>query len=158
MEERDSRWDAYRAAIVRVRLPGGLVEVAPSVAPHGSMAFPFPPDAVVHIVTAHDSAVVGAPDGAAANESRNAALLTDLEALGVEWHPAVGADPEWTHREASFAVVGLTLEQALELGRRYEQDAIFEWAAEWWRLVDCRTGAAHSSRWVASVVDVGGSA
>lgn len=147
MTDLDSRWDAYRTAVVRVSLPGGPIEVAPAPAACESIGdFPFDPDATVHIITAYDSSLADV----AANEQRNAALLTDLEAHGVVWHPAVGADPEWVHQEASFAVLGLSREQAIELACRYAQDAIFEWTRQWWRLVDCSpagAGAVESTHW-----------
>jgi hypothetical protein len=40
-------------------------------------------------------------------------------------HPVAGVSPDWKHREKGFAVAGLDLESARELGRQFEQNAVF---------------------------------
>jgi hypothetical protein len=52
-----------------------------------------------------------------------AAALDDLAAL---WFPAVGKSPDGTWSENTFAVYGISRDQALEIGVQFEQHAIFE--------------------------------
>lgn len=62
------------------------------------------------------------------NAARQAALRSDLTALGATIHEGEGRgeDPSWP-AEASFLAVGLTRDQACGLGRKYQQNAIV-WA------------------------------
>lgn len=48
-----------------------------------------------------------------------------LTCLGCWKHKVTGASPDWKHREKGFAARGLELEKAIELGRQFEQNAIF---------------------------------
>lgn len=58
------------------------------------------------------------------NAARQAALLRDLDAIGLPVLPGEGADPATGWAEASMLVLGIERELALALGRRYEQLAI----------------------------------
>ena len=51
-----------------------------------------------------------------------------------------GISPDWAHREASFAVGGLREDEALEIGRRYNQNAVFRVQGDRLSLVDCGDG------------------
>ena len=51
-----------------------------------------------------------------------------------------GCSPDLGHREASLAVWGLSLEQALELGRLWKQNAIFWVDEDQLTVVGCRSG------------------
>ena len=53
------------------------------------------------------------------------ALSKQLTGVGYWQHPVVGSSPDGLHREAGFAIAGLSLEDALALGREYLQNAIF---------------------------------
>jgi len=151
------RWDAYRDAIVRIELPGGVVEVGAvpeEAAPRALSestggAYPAGIGDRLHIITAVDSDSTDPR----VDDARNAMLRVDLEAIGVRWYPAIGADRAWCHREASFAVVGLSRHRAIALGAKHCQDAIFEWSPDHWALIDCRTGEVTSMRWVSRPVD-----
>ncbi len=59
------------------------------------------------------------------NEARNKQLRLDITALGFEVLEALGGDPSSTHSEKSWAVIGLTDEVAIELGKKYGQVAVF---------------------------------
>jgi hypothetical protein len=52
-------------------------------------------------------------------------LSEQLTAAGYWQHPVDGSSPDGLHREAGFAIGGLDLEDALALGREYQQNAIF---------------------------------
>jgi hypothetical protein len=57
------------------------------------------------------------------NDARNERLRRDLEALGLSWIGAEGIGPTgW--REESFLVLGISLEDATALARKYAQNAI----------------------------------
>jgi len=80
--------------------------------------------------------------GAEENAIRRADLAADLARRGVEWHPAVGGDPDGRHHEPGAVVVGLDLRSAVGLGGRYGQAAVYIWAPDALHLVAC-TGDRH---------------
>ena len=53
-------------------------------------------------------------------------LASGLEELTALWFPAVGRSPDGTWSEDTFAIYGLSRSEAIELGTRFEQHAIFE--------------------------------
>ena len=55
-----------------------------------------------------------------------------------------GISPDWKHREASFAVGGLEEDKALEIGRRYGQNAVFCVQGDRLSLIACGDGKAVS--------------
>jgi hypothetical protein len=59
------------------------------------------------------------------NAAANAALEADLRACGLLYFhgEGQGSDPQWAP-EASFLALGLTKQAAIDLGRRYDQNAI----------------------------------
>ena len=59
----------------------------------------------------------------------------------------MGYDEISGHREEGVMAAGLTTAQALDVGRRYEQDAIFEWSPESWSILSCRSGERHQMGW-----------
>lgn len=59
------------------------------------------------------------------NDEQNERLLVDIHAIGLDALEASGSNPESDHAEKSWAVRGLTDKQAVELGRKYGQVAIF---------------------------------
>jgi hypothetical protein len=59
------------------------------------------------------------------NELRNEQLRAEISARGLEALEALGSDPDSQHAEKSWAVVGLTDDAAIELGRKYGQVAVF---------------------------------
>ncbi len=59
------------------------------------------------------------------NEARNQELRAEISARGLEALEALGSDPNSPHAEKSWAVVGMTDDTAIELGRKYGQVAVF---------------------------------
>ena len=59
------------------------------------------------------------------NEARNQELRAEISAGGLEALEALGSDPNSTHAEKSWAVIGLTDKAAIELGKKYGQVAVF---------------------------------
>jgi len=61
------------------------------------------------------------------NEARNQWLEERLHEEGLCYVSARGYDPGRDHEEPSFAVLGITLEDACALAREFDQAAIFWW-------------------------------
>lgn len=83
-----------------------------------------------------------------ANQSTTTRLRKTLGRLGLKRHRVTGMSADMKHREPGFAVWGCGLATALDVGRQFNQDAIF-WAEEG-RLdvVSCATGERqHVARW-----------
>lgn len=59
------------------------------------------------------------------NEAQNQQLRVEISARGLEALEALGSDPNSPHAEKSWAVVGMTDDTAIELGRKYGQVAVF---------------------------------
>ena len=78
----------------------------------------------IHVITAWNPG--DERPGSEINEARNELLRTDISASGLEVLEALGKDPNSTHAEKSWAVIGLDDSGAKELGRRYRQVAIFK--------------------------------
>ena len=125
--------NAYRATRVVVSLPGGDVVLAAA----DERAGPLPPELrpTAWILTGWNP--WSQDTTSAENERRNRALEASLSALSVAFWPAVGCarDGDWS--EASYAVVGLTAEEAIALGQRFEQNAIFEATEDGLRVQRC---------------------
>ena len=106
--------ELYLSTLVAVEQDGAMVPAHRSrLAAHG----PF------HVITAWNPGQER-PD-AGANDAADQRLHRQLLTLGVQPVRAVGADPASDHAEPSWAVPGLTDEQARALGRQYRQVAVF---------------------------------
>jgi len=151
----DPTWEEFRRTTVRLTLPDGTLDIAPS--PVGERGT-FLPGATgpIHILTAQNPMGIAATDdaNAAANE-RLAAELATIEGLGV-W-PATGygggpLDGDGTWSEQGFAIEGLSRAAAIALAIRHEQRAIFAWHDEpgGFRLVACDGSADEPRGWTAA--------
>ena len=80
-------------------------------------------DGVVHVITAWNPG----PErpGPDANDAANGRLRGHLVARGCEPVRALGCDPDSDHAEESWAVRGMTDEDARALGAAYGQVAVF---------------------------------
>ena len=90
---------------------------------------PFPEGAErMHVITAANprSRLLRASE----NQERNRLLAQDLDAAGLTYRPAIGRSPDTSWSEASFAVIDADPDTLIDLARRYEQHAIFEWTPE----------------------------
>lgn len=142
----DERWFAYTVTVVRIDHPKwGRFIVAPE--PGGGTQGLFPDDGgrSIHIMTAHNP---GRALPAAENEQRQRQLRTGLgQRPGLEIWEAVGADVTWTHQEQSLAIVGLTDDDAREVARAFDQDAIFAWTPQQWNLLSCIDDLTWHAGW-----------
>lgn len=119
---------AYRAALYFVELPVGRVVLRVGERVPG-LPGPFA------IVTAWNPGRERPPR--AVNEARNRALLAEVNRRGLVWAPAEGRSPDGSHREPSFAVFTDSLEDGLELARKFGQAAICWFDGERLELVWC---------------------
>lgn len=148
-EDPEVRWTSYVEARARIQHPTlGPLKIEP--APLGVAEGPFPAgDDTVYIITA-------ANPGRLLSDDENVQRHEKLRAIIVEANPgqiwdAAGGDESWTHVEASFAVVGISLQSALNLGRLFEQEAIFVWSPDLWQVTDCNSGRTSQAGWRSSV-------
>lgn len=95
---------------------------------------PFSPFAVV---TAANPG--GHSAGAKKNERRHARLIEELSRAGTEWVPVQGCSPDGVHCEESVCV-DLPRQDAADLARGFDQDAIFWYDGREFWLVDARPG------------------
>ena len=76
-----------------------------------------------HIITAwNPKRIVSEPQ----NHEADGRLRAQLEQEHFEHFRITGCSADLAHQEASWAIVGISLERAIELGRHYVQNAIFE--------------------------------
>lgn len=132
-DDRDERFTGYAQARVRVEHADGVLVVRPRAV--GTTVGPFPFDAPVHVLTAHDPGP--ARLSAAENAARQAALEARLHAEGVATWPALAGAEDGAHAERSALVVGLTDARARALAAAWGQDAIFRWSATAWSILPC---------------------
>jgi hypothetical protein len=127
--------ELYADTVIEIRWPDRLHQVV-EPRPEGVTEGVFPegvtegvfPEGVdqIHVITAFNPRSRLLRRGE--NEERNRLLRADLERAGLTFVEAVGRSPNSSWQEASFAVMDADRESTLELARRYEQSAIFEWA------------------------------
>lgn len=116
-------WEAFAGAVVRISLPAGDHRIEPR--PSGMTGY-FSFAAPVDIITAYNPA--GIESDVEANEARHASLATALRSR--ETFATVGSAPDGSMAEPGIAVVGLEFDEAVELGRRFGQVAIYRWTAD----------------------------
>jgi len=111
----DRHWaPTYLKALVTVQHGDAWVDVGAYAASAG---------APVHVLTAWNPGA--ARPSEAVNRAANERLRAHLVGLGLEPVPALGADPDSPHAEESWAVVGLTDDQARAAGAAFDQVAVF---------------------------------
>ena len=91
-----------------------------------------------HVITAFNPSGAEWTDGQ--NRAAHERLRDALAELQVTFQRSLGTTPDGRWPEDGFAVAGLTRAQAIDLGRRFGQHAIFEIDAASGRLLDCDSG------------------
>jgi len=138
-------WYNYRTAVVDIDLPGGeWLRISPAM--EGVVgAWPEQLDPPVFVITAwNPDSQVRDP---AVNRAQQEALESELDLRGVDRHRSVGRDLGTPHFEVGSAVVGLDEEEALAIGRRFGQAAVYRWTPEVWEVVSCAGDRRHPSGW-----------
>jgi len=133
-------WAGFAQAVVRLDLPGGEVVLTPTERLRGG-AFPFADP--VHIVTAYNPA--GLESDEAANRERHVALGHAL--AGRPLVASTGSGPDGSMPEPGYAILDTTLNEAIDLGRRFGQRAIYQWAPDWLDIVGVSEAARFRLGW-----------
>jgi Protein of unknown function (DUF3293) len=145
-------WASYVRIVVQIARPGVPDLVVRSAPTARRDEWPWTSLDAVHILTAWDpgNALLGEHE----NAERQAALEADIHALDpTAWWPTVGVDPLSGHREEGLAVQGLAESVVVQIGARYDQDAIFSWTTTEWAVVACIGARRVRLGW--SIVDSG---
>lgn len=79
-----------------------------------------------------------------ANRQADAGLLEDLDRHGWWRFRVIGGSPDFRHQEPGWGVATASLEQAIALGRRWGQAAVFWVEHDALSLVDCANGDAEA--------------
>jgi hypothetical protein len=108
----------YLKTEVSVEVDGRLVPASTALASHGGP---------LHVITAWNPGE--ARPTREENEKVNSELRARLLAMGLHPLRALGADPDSDHAEESWAVIGLSDDQARVLGAEFGQVAVFRLAA-----------------------------
>jgi len=132
----DADPDSARAISVGPR-PDGVVD--------GLFLLPRP----ASFVTAHNPG--GPIIDAVENEVRHRTFVTDIAAHGWTWWPAVGGDPGGSHTEVGVLLLDVSVEDALALAARFDQDAIYVWSADAFELVAHDRSRHDRFGWTATV-------
>ena len=140
-----SRWDAYVSAELRIETPDGPVHVYPAPALQATGEYPDPGRRRIAVITAHNPG--GEDVVPEANAVAHRELIAELDRRSLTWWPAAGADPSWEHVEESVAIPGLSQSDALELGAKFGQEAIFLLSPTGLRVIDCATGRMSMTGW-----------
>lgn len=129
-------WRDYSKAIVEIEVgPGRWANLN---GPDALDELPLP--APIHVITAYNPHGRERPEDA--NRAAAARLAGELWVSGVTMSRTLGRSPSGDHREAGVAVSGLSRAEALRLGRRYGQLAIYEVTADSIILVACEADHA----------------
>jgi hypothetical protein len=99
----------------------------------------------VHVVTAWNPGSRLLPAGD--NARRQAALGALLAQRGIAWLPAVGRAPDGTWQEESMGIRHLPRADAVDLGRRFGQRAIYALSAGGLAVVGCAERHEVRSGW-----------
>ena len=139
----DSMWDAFAEAIVRLDLVTGPVVLMPkALGVVGQFAFDHP----VHIITAYNPA--GVEIDAASNRRLHEALGTALDEHEVV--SSAGSARDGSMAEPGYAVLGLSLDEAIELGRQFGQRAVYRWTADALTIVGVNEAIERRLGWALS--------
>jgi hypothetical protein len=131
------QWSAYLATAVEITDHSGKLVILTGPQAISTWTFEEP----CWVITAWN------PDGRvvtpAQNADANRLLEADLRELESRFVPATGRAVEGPpHHEDGYLVWGIDRPTALDLGRRFQQDAVFEISAELFTLIT--SDGAHS--------------
>ena len=94
--------------------------------------------AVVHVITAWNPSSTAVD--VATNQAADAALRDVLLEAELIHERCTGSNPDGSWLEEGWAVVGLRRDDALEIGRHFGQDAIYESTSDELLIVWCDSG------------------
>lgn len=136
-------WGGFAKAVVRVTLDE-RTSVILVPAPPGSVGqYPF--DSPVHIVTAYNPRGDHADE--AANQRSHAELVAAAAAAGWSALPTVGSGPDGSMPEPGLAILDITLDEAVALGARFGQAAVYAWHPDRLEIVGVFEDHTRSLGW-----------
>lgn len=131
----ERRWSNYRQTIVQAEVTPGTVSHLNG--PEATVPWPFPQP--VHVVSGWN------PQGVAFDGNYvNSQIAADVLQRGGRFVLCAGVSRDGNYSEPSLAIWGLSRDQAREIGRRANQDAIFEITTDELRIVSCYTDHIES--------------
>jgi len=138
--DRDAeRWSAYLETTITAEIVPNTIESLNG--PTASEQWLF--DSPVHVITAWNPYnIIRSPEE---NDRANTELAIALARRGARFASARGSANDGLHFEDSFITWNLTRDEAIELGREFRQEAVFELTPDEFRLVHCGTGAVTSA-------------
>ena len=119
--------DLYLKTIVSIEHDGALVPI--------ENAMLLNSETVIHVITAWNPGDERPTDEQ--NDMANRALFDELEERGLRPFRAVGADPDSPHFEESWAVIGLSDDEARSIGASYGQIAVFRFTGNVQTVMGC---------------------
>jgi hypothetical protein len=138
-----SLWDGFAEAVVRITLDEeASVTLVP--APPGSVGY-YPFDGPVHIITAYNPG--GDLADEAANQRSHAELVATATAAGWSALPTVGSGRDGSMPEPGLAVLDITLDEAVALGARFGQAAVYAWHPDRLDIVGVSDEQTRSLGW-----------
>ena len=148
----DHHWDEYAGAGFTCWPDGDpdsshAISVGPR--PDGGIDGSFPLAQSACFVTAHNPG--GPIIDASENDRRHTAMVDDVVTHGWKWWPAVGGDPGGSHTENGALLLDATVEDALSLAARFDQDAIYVWSATKLELIAHDRSRSDTVGWTADV-------
>jgi hypothetical protein len=124
------RWSNYRQTIVHAEIAPGTMSHLNG--PEAAIPWPFPQ--TVHVISGWN------PQGVAFDgDYVNSQIAADVLQRGGRFVMCAGVSRDGNYSEPSLAIWGLSRDQAREIGRRANQDAIFEITPDELRIVSCYT-------------------
>lgn len=134
------KWSAYLATAIEITDQSGKLVILTGSKAITTWTFDEP----CWVITAWN------PDGRVVTPTENAdanlLLEADLRALESRFVPATGRAVDGSpHHEDGYLVLGIDRPTALGLGRRFQQDAVFEISAELFTLITS-DGAQSATR------------
>ena len=137
--------EGWRKTWLRIVSPSGDAwAVHPAEAGTCEGIFPF--ESPVHVITAWNprSRLLESSE----NLQRHRQLLQQLKAAGEEIHEGTGSAADGSWAEEGIARIGQSLESSIEIGKEWQQDAIWEWHPQGLAAVECESGQRHEWGWV----------
>lgn len=135
--DRSATWQTYLDTVITAEL--APTQIMPLTGANAIPSADWPFSAPVHVLTAHN------PYGRARSPEQNAEALADLGRIltlyGIAFARAEGRDgsapAEIAYTETGVLAWGMTRDDAVSLGRRYDQEAIFELTADEVLVISC---------------------
>jgi hypothetical protein len=123
-------WSAFLSAVIEIGANGGreLVRAGPFRVPD--------PGRTTWVVTAANPGGTRISEGE--NAARHAALLAALRRSRIRWLSALGRDEAGTWHEESLALLAVEAHHAIEIGRSFQQAAVFQVVGKRAVVVPCR--------------------